>query len=443
MQREKDWIEQLPSVNDDSLGSIVIDADLSIHGISDAILRRTGVSRLTALEKDISDFVHPVDTELLTAAIERVGSGQIEVLPGVVRVTTGAQTWDIYEVTVAPLGEAYDDVIMLEFSVADESLRAQALIDDMVGLTQLLVEPESLPSSLQQIADFAERNVDRLSLAITIFSEDGTATTFCQRELDEVTTEMNAAAHPLSLPQHVTEAYSKAKIGQWRNENEVGTIIPDRLDRMTMVLVDFDGNILGYVDAFRTSKAPPTEPEWRVYRLVLQMLRAIMLNAQLDARLDFLGVNDPLTGLNNRHSLLDIMSREEISGSGVLVINLDGFSWVNSSMGFSAGDTVLASVAASLLAFVPSKAVTARLSGDEFLVWLPTVDSETEVFRTAEQMRTAIMVPLDNDDRRGRTRCSIGATRGLAGENAEEVIHRATAAMGEAKAAGGDRVQHS
>ena len=443
MQREKDWIEGLPSVNEGSLGSIVVDADLRVDAISDGVLRRTGMSRMDVQEKTIVELLHPSDAESVSEAIGRAMPGEVVVVSGVVRVITSGETWDVYEMAVAHLGEDFDDAIMVEVVSATEGVRAEALIDDMVELTQVLVDPADLPSSLRKIADFAERNVDRLSLGITVFSENGTSTTICQRELDKATAEMNAAAHPLSLPQHVNEAYSKAKIDQWRPEPEVGTIVPQRLDRVTMVLVDFDDNILGYVDAFRTSKAPPTESEWRVYRLVLQLLRAVMLNAQLDARLDFLGVNDQLTGLNNRHSLLHTMSTVDITGSGVLVVNLDGFSWVNSSMGFAAGDTVLASVAASLLAFVPSKAVTARLSGDEFLVWIPTVDSETEVFRLAEKMRTAIMVPLDNDDRRSRTRCSIGATRGLAGESAEDVIRRATAAMAEAKEAGGDRVSHA
>ncbi len=443
MAQDTDWIERLDSVREDSLGGVVVDDGFGVRAISDGVLRRTGMSRNVALEKSILDFFHPSDIGPAAAVIRQAAPGEVSIAPGVYRVVASSGTWDIYELSIIHLGKEHENAVVLEFSIAGDSARSQSLIDEMVELTKLLVEPVSLRDSLRDISDFAERNVDRLCLAITIFSEDGSAATFCQRDLDEATTEMNAAAHPLSLPQHVVEAFSMTKISTWRSNSEVGTIMPDRPDRVTMVLVDFDDNILGYVDAFRSSKAPPREDEWRVYRLVLQMFRAVMLNAQLDARLDFLGLNDPLTGVNNRHQLLALMNTAEIVGSGVLVINLDGFAWVNRSMGFAAGDTVLRSVAASLLAFVPPTAVTARLSGDEFLVWLPMIDSDAELFRTAEKMRTAISVPLDNADRRGRTRCSIGSARALANESADAVIHRAVEAMRLSKTEGGDRVTHA
>ncbi len=442
MAQETNWIDRLDSVHEDSIGGVVVDEGFGVRAISDAVLRRTGMSRQGALEKSILDVFHPSDIGPAAAVIRQATPGEVSPAPGAYRVISSSGTWDIYQMSIIHLGEKHDNAVVIEFSRAGERARAQSLIDDTVELTKLLVEPGSLRNSLRGVADFAERNVDRLSLAITIFSEDGSSATFCQRDLDEATTEMNAAAHPLSLPQHVVESYSKAKIRAWSSNAEVGTIMADRPDRVTMVLLDFDDNILGYVDAFRPSKAPPDENEWRVYRLAVQMLRAVMINAQLDARLDFLGFNDALTGVANRHQLLDVMSNAELDGSGVLVINLDRFSWVNRSMGFAAGDTVLRSVAASLLGFVPPKAVTARLSGDEFLVWLPTVDADHEVFRFGEQMRTAIMVPIDNDDRRTRTRCSIGSTHAVAGESADDVIHRAMEALMEAKSAGGDRVVH-
>ena len=443
MAQETNWIECLDSVREGSLGGVVVDEGFAVRAISDGVLRRTGMSRHDALGKSILDFFHPSDIGHAAAVIGQASPGDASSAPGVYRVVASSGTWDIYELSITHLGEAGENAVVLDFSIAGDSARSQSLIDETVELTKLLVEPTSLRDSLRDLADFAERNVDRLCVAITVFSEDGSAATFCQRDLDAATTEMNSAAHPLSLPHHVVEAFSKAKLRSWRSDSEVGTIMPDRPDRVTMVLLDFDDNILGYVDAFRSSKAPPQEDEWRVYRLAIQMLRAVMLNAQLDARLDFLGLNDPLTGVTNRHQLLSLMNKVELEDSGVLVINLDGFAWVNQSMGFEAGDTVLRSVAASLLAFVPPSAVTARLSGDEFLVWLPMVDSDTELFRLAEQMRTAISVPIDNSDRRGRTRCSIGSTRAIAGESADHVIHRAAEAMMKAKTEGGDRVTHA
>ena len=73
---------------------------------------------------------------------------------------------------------------------------------------------------------------------------------------------------------------------------------------------------------------------------------------------------------------------------------------------------------------------------------MPGTTDADEVFRISEDLRKAIMVPIDNADRRGRTRCSIGSTQARSSETADEAIHRATTAMSEAKQAGGDRVVH-
>ena len=92
--------------------------------------------------------------------------------------------------------------------------------------------------------------------------------------------------------------------------------------------------------------------------------------------------------------------------------------------------------------FMPPSAVTARLSGDEFLVWLPAITSADELFRIAEQLRSVTMVPIDNSDRRQRTRCSIGSIQVMPGEPVDKAIHRAVTAMAISKADGGDRVTH-
>ncbi len=443
MANEIDWSEPLEAVGEDCLGSVVIDDAFHVRSASETMLHRLGMSRSGAQSKSALDLFHSADIGRAAVALGRASSGEPAVVPGIFRVISRAGTWDTYEIAVTALDGENSAAVRIDFVEASAEQRVRALIDDSVELSQLLVESSvSLRESFRSISDFAERNIDGLSLSITVFSEDGSSATFCQRELDDAITAMNAAAHPLSLPPHVVEAYSLAKLRAWRADDEVGAILPDEPRRMTMVLLDPDDNLLGYVDAYRSKSSPPDDDEWRVYRLIAQTLRAVMLNTQRDVRIDYLGTSDPLTGLANRYSMLERMASAELANTGVLVINLDGFRWVNKSLGFAAGDRVLTSVAASILSAIPSTAVAARLSGDEFLVWLPQMTDADEVFRASEDLRKAIMVPIDNADRRGRTRCSIGSTRVVPDESVDDVIHRATAAMEEAKQAGGDRVTH-
>ena len=446
MAHDIDWTERLNAAGEDGLGGIVVDDTFRVRAATDSVLRRLGMSNNAVLSKSVLDLFHPADMDRVIAMINRSSPGAAAPAPGVFRLLSASGTWEIYEVRTASFGDDADDAnegVILEFANAGVEARNRSLIDDSVELTQLLVEPgASLRKSFRSISDFAERNVDGLMVSITIFSEDGNSGTFCRHELDESIVAMNAAAHPLSLPPHVLEAFGKAKVQAWRSNDEVGVILPDRPDRMTMVLLDSDDHMLGYVDAYRAVTSPPEQDERRVYRLVAQTLRAVMLHAQLNNRIDYFGKNDPLTGLVNRHYILDRMGQADLENSGVLVINLDSFSWVNASLGFVAGDTVLSSVAASILNSIPRTAIAARLSGDEFLVWMPKTTDSDEVFRISEDLRKAIMVPIDNADRRGRTRCSIGSTQARRDETPDEVVHRAATAMSEAKQAGGDRVAH-
>ncbi len=443
MGDQVDWMQQLDSLSPEAIGGLVVDGEFHVRAVSDALVDRLGVPGERLLDSSALDLFHPADIGRAAAVVGRSVSDQRSVAPGVYRLAGSPGMWDIYELAVVGVAGTDDGIVLLEFSEADSEAKVHSLLDDVAELTQLLVEPVGLRRSFREISDFAERNIDRLSLAITIFAEDGTAATFCERELDSETVEQNNAAHPLSLPPHVVEAHGKAKIRAWRAEDEVGTIMAQRPDRMTMVLLDMEDNLLGYVDAFRSTHEVPSSAEWRIYRLVLQMLRAVMVSAQLDLRLTHLRSNDALTGLTNRHTLLQRMAVADLDKSGLVVVNLDGFGWVNKSMGFAAGDTVLASVAASILSVTPAGAVVTRLAGDEFLIWVPSPRNNDEVFRLAEKLRKAIAVPIDNADRRGRTRCSIGATRVAAGESADAAIHRAVAAMTESKDAGGDRVTHA
>ena len=449
MTSETDWTQRLDSVSDESLGGIVVDEAFRIRAITDDVLSRTGLTEQNAVDKSVLDLFHPVDIGRAAAVIGRAAPSEKATAPGIYRMVSDQSTWDIYEMSVVHLGigtgengENGENAVLLEFAAAGNNARTSSLVDESIELTRILTEPQTLRESFREVADFAERNIDRLSLSITVFGEDGSSATFCQRDLDEETTATNAAAHPLSLPAHVVVALEDVKKHAWSSENEVGTIDPELPSHMTMVLLDLEENLLGYVDASRATNDAPKEEEWRVYRLVLQTLRAVMVKAQLTARLDYLDQNDPLTGLRNRNHLLTMMSSVDPSHSGVVALNLDGFSWVNEELGFEAGDTVLSSVAASIVNFMPPSAVTARLSGDEFLVWLPAITSADELFRIAEQLRSVTMVPIDNSDRRQRTRCSIGSIQVMPGEPVDKAIHRAVTAMAISKADGGDRVTH-
>ena len=101
-----------------------------------------------------------------------------------------------------------------------------------------------------------------------------------------------------------------------------------------------------------------------------------------EEELEYLARHDQLTGLPNRHHLLQELQRitQHAGACGislaVLFIDLDGFKGVNDTSGHEAGDQLLREVAARLKASMRTGDTVARVGGDEFVVILPDCGAE-------------------------------------------------------------------
>lgn len=140
-----------------------------------------------------------------------------------------------------------------------------------------------------------------------------------------------------------------------------------------------------------------------------------------------LAMQDPLTGLYNRHYALPQLARiaERARRSGqpyaVLLLDLDRFKSVNDRHGHVAGDHVLAEAASRLRASLRPMDLLARIGGEEFLVVLPDVAAD-RAGRMAERLRRAIEAePFALPDGSGALRMtvSVGVALEEAGSNPE------------------------
>ncbi|MDQ6685583.1 MAG: bifunctional diguanylate cyclase/phosphodiesterase [Pseudomonadota bacterium] len=119
-------------------------------------------------------------------------------------------------------------------------------------------------------------------------------------------------------------------------------------------------------------------------------------------------------------------------------MDLDGFKPVNDTYGHSTGDLVLEQVGQRLKSMSRGKDVVARVGGDEFLLMLSNVTSESAVAHVADRLIQGLSQPYVAEGREVMISCSVGiAMYPDAGCSHAKLIARADAAMYSSKRSGG------
>ena len=168
-----------------------------------------------------------------------------------------------------------------------------------------------------------------------------------------------------------------------------------------------------------------------------------------NARLDNMARTDALTGLPNRRAFDAELGRELGRAAadgrplGLLLVDVDCFKAFNDTYGHLAGDDCLRAVADCLTRTLGERGSAARYGGEEFALVLPGADPETAA-SIAEEVRLAVRelgLAHATSPKRMVT-VSIGVATTVAGKvpRAAGLLHRADAALYDAKAAGRDTV---
>lgn len=176
---------------------------------------------------------------------------------------------------------------------------------------------------------------------------------------------------------------------------------------------------------------------WWVANLLDKLERQRRESAQLrtDAETDI------LTGLANRRAFDDALDnllrvhREHNSVFSLLMLDLDKFKSYNDDFGHLAGDEVLRITGGLLRAAVRPSDLAARYGGEEFSLLLPAAD----VARAGEVAQRVLEAFRDHVWPCRIVSVSIGVAQSAAGDDAAVLIHRADAALYEAKNTGRDR----
>jgi diguanylate cyclase (GGDEF)-like protein/PAS domain S-box-containing protein len=161
--------------------------------------------------------------------------------------------------------------------------------------------------------------------------------------------------------------------------------------------------------------------------------------------LDFALGHDPLTGMAARPAMLQRIG-EALGGlrghqlAAVLCVGVDRLSAVNEAYTHAAGDLVLTALATRIAEVVGRPDLIGRGAGVEFLVVQPGLVSGDEAAGLAQRILAAAKAPIAVGDVTIETSASIGIAIGDRTSDREQLARDASAAMGQAKAEGRDRI---
>jgi diguanylate cyclase (GGDEF)-like protein/PAS domain S-box-containing protein len=132
-------------------------------------------------------------------------------------------------------------------------------------------------------------------------------------------------------------------------------------------------------------------------------------------KIEKIALYDPLTGLANRRLLYDrlnqsteILQRQQDTGIGVIMLDLDYFKAINDTYGHDVGDELLKEVGLRLTDCVRSEDTVSRPGGDEFTILLQDVTHPEDIRAVAQKILQSVRRSINIDKYSFKITCSIG-----------------------------------
>jgi diguanylate cyclase (GGDEF)-like protein len=137
----------------------------------------------------------------------------------------------------------------------------------------------------------------------------------------------------------------------------------------------------------------------------------LIVGVMREGRLDWNAYHDVLTGLGNQRLLgecYDALPNRPNTKRALIFIDLDHFKRANDVLGPAVGDKMLIHVAQKLAKVVGSRALLARVRGDEFVASMDNVAGPDEAIETGNLMLSALSEPFRVGDRELMLSASAG-----------------------------------
>lgn len=157
-----------------------------------------------------------------------------------------------------------------------------------------------------------------------------------------------------------------------------------------------------------------------IYTLYRKVKQTNTKLEEVNQQLEFHSVRDPLTGLFNRRSFLDLMQQREVrmvedrreeddnSPDCLMIMDIDYFKHINDTWGHAAGDQVLVEVAKRLSSAVRDTDMCLRWGGEEFLIFAPKTKPSQLTPMVQRVLHTIGATPIVVGDKRIPVTVSAG-----------------------------------
>ncbi|MCD6059737.1 MAG: hypothetical protein K0S16_48 [Moraxellaceae bacterium] len=187
-----------------------------------------------------------------------------------------------------------------------------------------------------------------------------------------------------------------------------------------------------------------------IVALIVMADRAIFAWREREAGIHAMSRTDPLTGIHNRRSILELLEKEIARTKrhgpplSVVILDLDHFKKINDTWGHPTGDRVLQAASALLQATIRQCDAIGRYGGEEFLLLLPdtTLEGARVLAERCREKLAEVKMTADSGEEFG-----ISGSFGLACNEqyfefeAGVLIKAADEALYRAKAGGRNRVE--
>lgn len=174
---------------------------------------------------------------------------------------------------------------------------------------------------------------------------------------------------------------------------------------------------------------------------ILSEINTLRINRTLHEKLHWRAHHDQLTGLFNRRTMEEEVTRRLEDGQfdcALMLLDLDHFKEINDAYGHATGDQLLLQFGRRLGAVIRDCDLLARLGGDEFMLLFQMDHPEpAQALNFAERLHQTVITPFDINGKQLRMTASVGiAIPPAHGRTVTDLLRRADLALYHAKAQG-------